>query len=94
MTLLDANDAAKYIYDVADPDAQIIFGAGIDEEMEDAIKVTVIATGFDGRSPVSVNTVKTQSSAGTTGGTSGSIIKPTIFDDDLVLPDFLKRDKE
>ena len=95
MTLLDANDAAKYIYDVADPDAQIIFGAGIDEEMEDAIKVTVIATGFDGRSPVSVNTVKTQSTgAGATGGGSGSIIKPTIFDDDLVLPDFLKRDKE
>ena len=31
----------------ADPDAQIIFGAAIDEKVIDQIKVTVVATGFD-----------------------------------------------
>jgi len=50
MSLIDANEAAKYIYEAADPDAHIIFGAGIDDELEDGIRVTVIATGFDGKS--------------------------------------------
>ncbi|MCL2678054.1 MAG: cell division protein FtsZ [Clostridiales bacterium] len=50
MSLIDANEAAKYIYDVADPDAHIIFGAGIEDDLEDSIRVTVIATGFEGKS--------------------------------------------
>lgn len=49
MSLIEANEAARYIYEVADPDAMIIFGAGIDPELEDSIRVTVIAAGFDGR---------------------------------------------
>jgi len=47
MSLLDVNEAAKFIYDAADPDAHIIFGAGIDPELDDSIRVTVIATGFE-----------------------------------------------
>lgn len=54
MSLLDANETAKYIYDVADEDALIIFGAGIDDSLDDTIRVTVIATGFDSRIPASV----------------------------------------
>ena len=49
MSLLDANETAKFIYDVADEDALIIFGAGIDEALDDSIRVTVIATGFENR---------------------------------------------
>ena len=47
MTLYEVNEAANLISDHADEDANIIFGASIDEEMEnEQIEVTVIATGF------------------------------------------------
>ena len=39
--------AANLIYEAADPSANIIFGAVIDQDLEDEVKVTVIATGFD-----------------------------------------------
>ena len=45
--LFEVNEAAEIISQAADPDANIIFGAVIDESMEDEIRVTVIATGFD-----------------------------------------------
>lgn len=45
--LFEVNEAAEIIQQAADPDANIIFGAVIDESLEDEIKVTVIATGFD-----------------------------------------------
>lgn len=48
----EANEAARVIQEVADPDANIILGAVIDEELEDEVKVTVIATGFDSKQPV------------------------------------------
>lgn len=45
----DVNEAAKIITASADEDAKIIFGAVIDQKMKDEIKITVVATGFDGR---------------------------------------------
>ncbi len=45
--LHEMNEAASYIQQQAHEDAEIIFGASIDESMEDVVKVTVIATGFD-----------------------------------------------
>ncbi|HZU12554.1 MAG TPA: cell division protein FtsZ [Chloroflexota bacterium] len=48
-TLHEVDQAAKVIQDAADPDANIIFGAVIDERLQDEIQITVIATGFDGR---------------------------------------------
>lgn len=56
MSLFDANEASMIIKDAADEDAQIIFGAAIDESLEDEIRITVIATGFD--SEVSSNNRK------------------------------------
>lgn len=50
--LFEVNEAAEIIAEAADPDANIIFGAVIDEFMEEEVKVTVIATGFEQR-PVS-----------------------------------------
>jgi cell division protein FtsZ len=48
-TLFEVHEAAAIIQEAADPDANIIFGAVIDETMEGEIQITVIATGFDGR---------------------------------------------
>lgn len=47
MTMSEVDEAAKVITSQADPDAQIIFGAAIDEKLIDQVKVTVVATGFD-----------------------------------------------
>ena len=46
MTLFDVNSATSLIYEEAGDDANIIFGAVIDPEMEGQMRVTVIATGF------------------------------------------------
>jgi len=46
MTLQEVNAAAQAIYEMTDPDANIIFGAQIDEDMGNVITVTVVATGF------------------------------------------------
>src|ERR1051325_5550192 len=45
--LFEVNEAAEIIHSVAHPDANIIFGAVIDDEMGDEVRVTVIAAGFD-----------------------------------------------
>ncbi len=47
MTLFEVNEASKMIQEEAHEDANIIFGAVIDDKMKDEIRVTVIATGFD-----------------------------------------------
>jgi cell division protein FtsZ len=47
LTLTEVNRAAEVIAKEADPDANVIFGAIIDENMKDSVKITVIATGFD-----------------------------------------------
>ncbi|MBI2940686.1 MAG: cell division protein FtsZ [Chloroflexi bacterium] len=46
LTLFEVHEAAEAVQKAADPDANIIFGAVIDPQMEGEIKVTVIATGF------------------------------------------------
>jgi cell division protein FtsZ len=46
--LFEVNEAAEVIKEAADPEANIIFGTVIDDRMRDEVKVTVIATGFDG----------------------------------------------
>ena len=45
--LFEVNAAAEVIHGVAHPDANIIFGAVIDDEMGDEVRVTVIAAGFE-----------------------------------------------
>lgn len=47
LTMSEVDEAAKIIAAAADPDANIIFGATIDETMHDQIRITVVATGFD-----------------------------------------------
>ena len=47
MTMKEIDKAARIISEMAHPDANIIYGTTIDQEMSDQIKITVIATGFD-----------------------------------------------
>ncbi len=47
MSLFEVNEAAAIIKETAHPDVQLIFGAVIDENMRDQIRITVIATGFE-----------------------------------------------
>ena len=46
LSMFEVDEAAKIISGAADSDANIIFGAAIDESMADQVKITVIATGF------------------------------------------------
>ncbi len=71
--LFEVNEAAEVIHGVAHPDANIIFGTVIDDEMGDEVRVTVIAAGFDrweektGRSGR-----RSDAPAGGSGSSSGS----------------------
>ncbi len=47
LTMAEVDEAAKQIAGAVDPDANIIFGATIDEHLVDQVKITVIASGFD-----------------------------------------------
>src|SRR5262245_18660338 len=49
LSLHEVNEAASLIQEEADDDANIIFGAVIDESMGDEVRITVIATGFGER---------------------------------------------
>jgi cell division protein FtsZ len=49
LSLVEVSEAAKLVGEAAHPDANIIFGANIDEELDDQIWVTVVATRFDGQ---------------------------------------------
>jgi cell division protein FtsZ len=49
LSLLEVSEAAKVVQEAAHPDANIIFGANIDDSLVDQVWVTVIATRFDGR---------------------------------------------
>jgi cell division protein FtsZ len=48
LSLVEVSEAAKAVQEAAHPDANIIFGANIDDQLEEQVWVTVIATRFDG----------------------------------------------
>ena len=52
LSLYEINQAASIIRETAHPDVNLIFGAVIDEKMEDKIRITVIATGFEHHMPL------------------------------------------
>jgi cell division protein FtsZ len=49
LSLVEVSEAAKVVGEAAHPDANIIFGANVDESLSEQIWVTVVATRFDGR---------------------------------------------
>ena len=52
LALFEVNEAAEIIHAAADPEANIIFGAVIDDRMGQDVKISVIATGFDQARPL------------------------------------------
>ena len=69
LTLFEVNAASSIIRESADDDANIIFGAVIDENMTDEMKITVIATGFD----------KESASVASAASTTTMPVSPTRF---------------
>ena len=49
MTLFEVDQAARRVQEEVHPDANIIFGAQIDDEMAGVLSITVVATGFSGQ---------------------------------------------
>jgi cell division protein FtsZ len=87
LSLYEVNEAAEIIRRTADPDANIIFGAVVDPELKDELRITVIATGFDLVKDATMPTVaKADDSARTI-----EFPKRTFDRDDLDIPAFLRR---
>ncbi|MTI85097.1 MAG: cell division protein FtsZ [Firmicutes bacterium] len=80
--LFEVNEAAEIISQAADSEANIIFGAVIDEQMDEEVRVTVIATGFEEQKPMVKRTEKSDRDVE---------IKPFANNDDLDIPAFLRR---
>lgn len=59
LTLHEVSEAASAVHEAAHDEAHIIFGAVIDENLVEEVRVTVIATGFADRQPISVGPSKT-----------------------------------
>ena len=53
LTLFEVSDAAKIISDAVDPDANIIFGVSVDQNLGNEVRLTLVATGFASRDQVS-----------------------------------------
>jgi cell division protein FtsZ len=70
--LFEINEAASLVSDAAHADANIIFGAVIDDALGDEVRVTVIAAGFDGGRPSS------RKDAGTTTVAGGTPVAPVV----------------
>jgi len=83
LSLYEVNEAASIVKQTAHPDVNLIFGAVIDETMREEIRVTVIATGFDGESLPHTQRV--------TASESVEFQMPTFDRDDLEIPAFLRR---
>ena len=58
--LFEINEAAQLVADAAHPEANIIFGAVIDDALGDEVRVTVIAAGFEAGAPTPVRRVETR----------------------------------
>lgn len=88
--IFEVNEAADLIRASVDKDANIIFGAGIDDSLKDEIKITVIATGFD-TIPVDKNITKPGTNNININKTAGNEAAATVEDEELDIPIFLRR---
>ena len=95
LKLYEVNEAASTIREAADDDANIIFGAVIDETLRDEMKITVIATGFDKEiaelvSPTHAGAAVAQSRYTQSQDLSSRASAPTRSDD-LDVPTFIRK---
>jgi len=82
LLLHEVSEASNIIHDAADGEANIIFGAVLDESMKGEVKITVIATGFDRRA---------EAVGVAAAAAAGSAAKVAVPDPDLEIPAFLRR---
>ena len=82
--LFEVNEAAEVVTSAADANANVIFGAVIDESMGESVRVTVIATGFGGRP----RRRRVETAAATVGGSRPG----EATDAELEIPSFLRED--
>jgi cell division protein FtsZ len=94
--IFEINDAARLVQEAVHPEANIIFGAVIDDTLGDEVRVTVIAAGFDGGEPTRTkearreNYVAPENSTGPVAATADSFTQEPVpvapsgrgFDDD------------
>ncbi|MCO5563037.1 hypothetical protein L7F22_016673 [Adiantum nelumboides] len=84
LTLFEVNAAAEVIYDLVDPNANLIFGAVVDESFSGQVSITLIATGFKGQGEAEKATSKavgrvTHTPLQPTGGTGTQIDVPEFL---------------
>lgn len=93
LTLHEVNAAAETIYEVVDPNANIIFGAVIDEQMEGEVRITVIATGFSHKTNAAQQPMRKQQQTVVKAPTAPSSPPPELklSKPGLDIPDFLQR---
>lgn len=98
--VLEVNEAAELIREIADPEANIIFGAALDENMTGEVRVTVIATGFDSDDMLfsklpQMETKKVEVKAQTETETQPEVVETkteTVEEDtDFDIPTFLRK---
>ena len=104
--MLEANEAADLIEKAAARDANIIFGASIKEDLEDEIRITVIATGFDDGEAEAEEQAQAEAeaqaraaaeSAANAAQQSAPVQEPerkpaaSTEDDSMIVPDFLRK---
>lgn len=86
--LVEVNEAAQIIAEAADPDANIIFGAVIDDGLKDEVRITVIATGFDAARPRRAAEASDRAPA---TASPPQEVPVKMFIDDLDVPAFLRK---
>lgn len=86
-SLIEMNEAAEIVQQAADPDANIIVGAVIDENLKDEIRITVIATGFES-AKAEVKPTRMQADKNEAAVT---LEKSKYEEEDLEIPAFLRR---
>jgi cell division protein FtsZ len=97
LSLFEVNQAAAIIKETAHPDVNLIFGAVIDPNLEDEIRITVIATGFERSALPGRMERRARSRTEAQGGLSKAEpapveFQPRAFDvNDLDIPAFLRR---
>lgn len=94
LTMNEVDEAAKLISAAVDPDANIIFGATIDEQLVDQVKITVVATGFDEtKKRLKELTVKPDISKGEAMDSSFITDEKSEEEDEWDIPAFLRQGK-
>ena len=84
----DVETAANIVMEAANPDANIIFGAAFDDELQDEMRVTVIATGFAEKRQAPAKPIGAYSAAQEKAGASRAQAQEDIDDIDEIFKIF------